>query len=155
MNSPVSGQCLYTILMWWLLLACLNLMNELICLHVVLIKALMENCLNYIWNNRAVMTVFHSVLALCMPYCKTKTSIKKLLCYVTYAKENLFRILWDWNKSFVAYFSVAVNRVATYRELDNDLLKQAAFLTLVCTSNSSWIIWYNMNVNFVDRGRVL
>ncbi|GFO48296.1 intraflagellar transport protein 43 homolog [Plakobranchus ocellatus] len=26
--------------------------------------------------------------------------------------------------------NVAINRVATYRELDNDLLKQAAFLTL-------------------------
>ena len=33
--------------------------------------------------------------------------------------------------STVLCFSVAVNRVATYRELDNDLLKQAAFLTLV------------------------
>lgn len=31
----------------------------------------------------------------------------------------------------VLYFSVAVNRVATYRELDHDLQKQAAFLTLV------------------------
>ena len=31
----------------------------------------------------------------------------------------------------VVCFSVAVNRVATYRELDNDLLRQAAFLTLV------------------------
>ncbi|KAK3093318.1 hypothetical protein FSP39_014030, partial [Pinctada imbricata] len=31
----------------------------------------------------------------------------------------------------VAYApNVAVNRVATYRELDNDLLRQAAFLTL-------------------------
>ena len=32
---------------------------------------------------------------------------------------------------YLINFSVAVNRVATYRELDNDLLKQAAFLTLV------------------------
>ena len=28
------------------------------------------------------------------------------------------------------YFSIAVNRVATFRELDNDLLRHAAFLTL-------------------------
>ena len=28
-------------------------------------------------------------------------------------------------------YSVAVNRVATYRELDNDLIRHAAFLTLV------------------------
>ena len=38
--------------------------------------------------------------------------------------------------SSVLCFSVAVNRVATYRELDNDLLKQAAFLTLVSVNNA-------------------
>ena len=39
------------------------------------------------------------------------------------ARHHLFCSLW--------YFSVAVNRVATYRELDNDLLRQAAFQVLV------------------------
>ena len=39
------------------------------------------------------------------------------------AGHHLFCSLW--------YFSVAVNRVATYRELDNDLLRQAAFQVLV------------------------
>ena len=38
----------------------------------------------------------------------------------------------------LASFSVAVNRVATYKELDNDLLKQAAFLTLVGQALSDW-----------------
>ena len=31
--------------------------------------------------------------------------------------------------------SVQVNRVATYRELDNDLLKHSQLLTLVCVGN--------------------
>jgi len=36
----------------------------------------------------------------------------------------------DLSNKVAAAPNVAVNRVATYRELDNDLLKQAAFLTL-------------------------
>ena len=41
------------------------------------------------------------------------------------------------NVMTVNILSVAINRVATYRELDNDLLRQAAFLTLVCINFSS------------------
>ena len=40
-------------------------------------------------------------------------------CYLNKIKEMVFLC------------SVVVNRVATYRELDNDLLRHAQFLTLV------------------------
>ena len=63
-----------------------------------------------------------------------------LLSLKTY--ESSLMVL-EMSLSFVL-FSVAVNRVATYRELDNDLLKQAAFLTLV-----------SMNITLDLRGLLL
>lgn len=45
---------------------------------------------------------------------------------------TLSRMLYIKETFDILYYSVAVNRVATYKELDNDLLRQAAFLTLVC-----------------------